>query len=156
MVSDLIVSQAPAVIVPPEGAGARDGGWGGAPGQGQDASVSSIPTAPDPRAPPPPPPPSAGPGQGSTPPSAAPSSPPPPSSPSNDRPFRTAVVSSPELVAYMLSFLAGGSRQARREVGHAAVTCRLWREAAFGDPVWGRAAEAVLPVIAMVRERPYC
>jgi hypothetical protein len=60
---------------------------------------------------------------------------------------RAAVVSSRELMERVLLFVAGGSREAREEVGRAAVVCRVWREAAYGKEVWGRMASLVLPVV---------
>jgi hypothetical protein len=51
---------------------------------------------------------------------------------------RTAVVSSPELMEHVLSFLAGWYLEARMDLGHAALVCRLWREAALGEELWGR------------------
>jgi hypothetical protein len=53
---------------------------------------------------------------------------------------RAAVVSSRELMERVLAFVAGGSREAREDVGRAAVVCRVWREAAYGEQVWGRMA----------------
>jgi hypothetical protein len=60
---------------------------------------------------------------------------------------RAAVVSSRELMERVLVFVAGGSREAREDVGRAAVVCRVWREAAYGKEVWGRVASLVLPVV---------
>jgi hypothetical protein len=60
---------------------------------------------------------------------------------------RAAVVSSRELMEHVLAFMAGGSREAREEVGRAAMVCRTWREAAYGGEVWGRVASEVLPVL---------
>jgi hypothetical protein len=60
---------------------------------------------------------------------------------------RAAVVSSRELMERVLLFVAGGSREAREDVGRAAVVCRVWREAAYGEEVWGRMASLVLPVV---------
>jgi hypothetical protein len=47
----------------------------------------------------------------------------------------------------VLVFVAGGSREAREEVGRAAVVCRVWREAAYGEEVWGRVASLLMPVV---------
>jgi hypothetical protein len=58
---------------------------------------------------------------------------------------RTAVVSSPELMEHVLSFLAGGMQKARRDLGRAALVCRSWRDAAFGEELWGRVASEVMP-----------
>jgi hypothetical protein len=60
---------------------------------------------------------------------------------------RAAVVSSRELMERSLAFVAGGRREAREEVGRAAVVCRVWREAAYGAEVWGRVASEVMPVV---------
>jgi hypothetical protein len=60
---------------------------------------------------------------------------------------RAAVVSSRELVECVLLFVGGGSREAREDVGRAAVVCRVWREAAYGEEVWGRMASEVMPVV---------
>jgi hypothetical protein len=60
---------------------------------------------------------------------------------------RAAVVSSRELMERVLGFVAGGSREAREEVGRAAAVCRVWREAAYGEEVWGGMASLVLPVV---------
>jgi hypothetical protein len=60
---------------------------------------------------------------------------------------RAAVVSSRELMERVLSFVAGGSREAREDVGRAAAVCRVWREAAYGEEVWGRVASEVMPVL---------
>jgi hypothetical protein len=57
---------------------------------------------------------------------------------------RTAVVSSPELLEYILSFLAGGKIKAREDLGRAALVCRSWREAAVGEELWGRVASDVM------------
>jgi hypothetical protein len=61
---------------------------------------------------------------------------------------RTAVVSSPELLEHVLSFLAGGKREAMEDLGRAALVCRSWREAALGEELWGRAASEVMPAMA--------
>jgi hypothetical protein len=58
---------------------------------------------------------------------------------------RTAVASSPEL----LTFLAGCRREARRDLGRAALVCRSWRKVALGEEVWRRVASELMP--AMVR-----
>jgi hypothetical protein len=60
---------------------------------------------------------------------------------------RAAVMSSRELMESVLRFIAGGSREARENVGRAAAVCRVWREAAYGEEVWGRMAAEVLPVL---------
>jgi hypothetical protein len=60
---------------------------------------------------------------------------------------RTAVVSSPELLEHVLTFLAGCNREARRDVGRAALVCRSWRDAAVGKEVWGRVASEVMPAM---------
>jgi hypothetical protein len=60
---------------------------------------------------------------------------------------RAAVVSSRELMERVLLFVAGGSREAREDVGRAAVVCRMWREAAYGEEVWGGMASLVMPVV---------
>jgi hypothetical protein len=65
---------------------------------------------------------------------------------------RAAVVSSRELMERVLVFLAGGSREAREDVGRAAVVCRLWREAAYGEELWGRVASEVMPVVGAGRD----
>jgi hypothetical protein len=52
-----------------------------------------------------------------------------------------------ELVERVLAFVAGGSRKARKELGRAAVVCRMWKEAADGEEVWGRVASEVMPVL---------
>jgi hypothetical protein len=59
------------------------------------------------------------------------------------------VVSSPDLLEHVLTFLAGGKLEARRDLGRAALVCRLWRGAAVGEEVWGRVAAEVMP--AMMR-----
>jgi hypothetical protein len=58
-----------------------------------------------------------------------------------------AVGSTRELVERVLGFLAGGSRGARGDVGRAASVCRLWRDVAYGEEVWGRMAAEVLPML---------
>jgi hypothetical protein len=60
---------------------------------------------------------------------------------------RTAVVSSPELLERVLTFLAGKMGEARRDLGHAALVCRSWREAALGEEVWGRVASELMPAM---------
>jgi hypothetical protein len=60
---------------------------------------------------------------------------------------RAAVVSSRELMERSLAFVAGGSREAREEVRRAALVCRVWREAAYGEEVWGRVASEVMLVL---------
>jgi hypothetical protein len=60
---------------------------------------------------------------------------------------RTAVVSSPELLQHVFTFLAGCKREARRDLGRAALVCRSWREAACGDEVWGRVASNLMPAM---------
>jgi hypothetical protein len=60
---------------------------------------------------------------------------------------RTAVVSSPELLEHAFTFLAGGKREARRDLGRAALVCRSWREAAVGEELWGRVAAEVMPAM---------
>jgi hypothetical protein len=60
---------------------------------------------------------------------------------------RTAVVSSPELLEHVLTFLAGGKLEARRDLGRAALVCRSWREAAEGEEVWGRVASEAMPAM---------
>jgi hypothetical protein len=62
---------------------------------------------------------------------------------------RAAVVSSRELVGCVLGFVAGGSREAREDMGRAALVCRLWRQAALGHEVWGRVAGEALPVVGL-------
>jgi hypothetical protein len=47
----------------------------------------------------------------------------------------------------VLLFVGGGSREAREDVGRAAAVCRVWREAAYGEDVWGRMASLVMPVV---------
>jgi hypothetical protein len=58
-----------------------------------------------------------------------------------------AVASTRKLVERVLGFLAGGSRGARGDVGRAASVCRLWRDVAYGEEVWGRMAAEVLPML---------
>jgi hypothetical protein len=60
---------------------------------------------------------------------------------------RAAVVSSRELMERVLTFTAGGSREAREDVGRAAAVCRMWRDVAYGEEVWGRVASEVMPVL---------
>jgi hypothetical protein len=60
---------------------------------------------------------------------------------------RTAVVSSPELLQHVFTFLAGGKVEARRDLGRAALVCRLWREAAVGEALWGCVASEVMPAM---------
>jgi hypothetical protein len=60
---------------------------------------------------------------------------------------RTFVVSSPELLEHVLTFLAGGKREARRDLGRVALVCRSWRDAAVGEEVWGRVASYVMPTM---------
>jgi hypothetical protein len=60
---------------------------------------------------------------------------------------RTAVVLSPELLEHVFTFLAGGKRAARRDLGRAALVCRSWREAAEGEEVWGRVASELMPAM---------
>jgi hypothetical protein len=60
---------------------------------------------------------------------------------------RTAVVSSPELLEYVFTFLAGGKRAARSDLGHAALVCRSWRKAAVGEELWGRVASEMMPAM---------
>jgi hypothetical protein len=62
-------------------------------------------------------------------------------------PSRTAVVSSPELVERVLTFLAGAEWGPRRDLGRAALVCRLWRDAATGEEVWGRVASELMPAM---------
>jgi hypothetical protein len=59
------------------------------------------------------------------------------------------VGSTRELLERVLGFLAGGSRGARGDVGRAASVCRLWRDVAYGEEVWGRMAAEVLPLLAV-------
>jgi hypothetical protein len=66
---------------------------------------------------------------------------------SSMRGSRAAVVLSRELMERVLVFVAGGSREAREDVGRATVVCRLWRDAAYGEEVWGRVASEVMPVL---------
>jgi hypothetical protein len=64
---------------------------------------------------------------------------------------RTAVVSSPELLehvlTFLLTFLAGGKQEAREDLGRAALVCRSWREAVLGEEVWGRVASELMPAM---------
>jgi hypothetical protein len=60
---------------------------------------------------------------------------------------RMAVVSSPKLMEHVLSFLAGGKWDTRRDLGRAALVCRLWRQAALGEEVWGRVASELMPAM---------
>jgi hypothetical protein len=53
----------------------------------------------------------------------------------------------PELMEHVLTFLAGGEWLARRELGRVALVCRLWREAATGEEVWGRVASELMPAM---------
>jgi hypothetical protein len=43
------------------------------------------------------------------------------------------VVSSPELLQRVLTFLAGSGQEEREDMAHAASVCRSWREAAVGE-----------------------
>jgi hypothetical protein len=63
-----------------------------------------------------------------------------------------AVGSTRELLERVLGFLAGGSRGARGDVGRAASVCRLWRDVAYGEEVWGRMAAEMLPVLGGRRD----
>jgi hypothetical protein len=63
-----------------------------------------------------------------------------------------AVGSTRELVERVLGFLTGGSRGARGDVGRAAAVCRLWRDVAYGEEVWGRMATEVLPLLGGRRD----
>jgi hypothetical protein len=58
-----------------------------------------------------------------------------------------AVMLSPELVERVLGFLAGWQRRARVDVDRAAVVCRLWRDVAYGEEVWGRIAPELQPLM---------
>jgi hypothetical protein len=60
---------------------------------------------------------------------------------------RTAVVSSPELLQHVFTFLAGGKWEARRDLGRAALVCRSWRQVAVGEELWGRIASEVMPAM---------
>jgi hypothetical protein len=60
---------------------------------------------------------------------------------------RGAVVSSPELLKHVFAFLSGGKREARRDLGRAALVCRSWREAALGEELWGRVASELMPAM---------
>jgi hypothetical protein len=70
----------------------------------------------------------------------------PPASPHSAR-TRAAVVMSSELLEQVLLFLAGGTREARADVGRAAGVCRLWRDVALENEVWGQVAQQLVPVI---------
>jgi hypothetical protein len=61
---------------------------------------------------------------------------------------RTAVLSSPELLEHVFTFLAGGKRAARQDLGRAALVCRSWRKAAVGEELWGRVASELMPAMA--------
>jgi hypothetical protein len=50
---------------------------------------------------------------------------------------RTAVVSSPELLEHVLTFLAGGKEQAMRDLGRAGLVCRSWRRWRWGGRCGG-------------------
>jgi hypothetical protein len=63
---------------------------------------------------------------------------------------RTAVLSSPDLMPRVISFLVGGQKEARENVGAAASACRFWRDVAMGNEVWERVASEVMPAM---RER---
>jgi hypothetical protein len=60
---------------------------------------------------------------------------------------RSAVVSSPELLEHVLSFLAGGKHEARRDLGRAALVCRSWRGVALGEELWGRVTSELMPAM---------
>jgi hypothetical protein len=60
---------------------------------------------------------------------------------------RTAVVSSPELLEQVFTFLAGGNWKARRDLGRTALVCRSWRDAALGEELWGRVASEIMPAM---------
>jgi hypothetical protein len=60
---------------------------------------------------------------------------------------RTAVLSSPKLLERVLTFLAGGKLEARRDLGRAALVCRSWREVATGDKVWERVVWQFMPAM---------
>jgi hypothetical protein len=57
---------------------------------------------------------------------------------------RMAVVSSPELLEHVLSFLAGGKSGAREDLG---LVCRSWRDVAMGEDVWGRVMSELMPAM---------
>jgi hypothetical protein len=61
------------------------------------------------------------------------------------------VVSSPEMLEHVLTFLAGGKLEGMEDLGRAASVCQLWRQVALGEEVWGRVASEVMP--AMWRRR---
>jgi hypothetical protein len=61
---------------------------------------------------------------------------------------RTAVGSSPELLEHVLSFLAGGRREARKDLGRAALVCQLWREAAAADELWEVVVSDIMSAMA--------
>jgi hypothetical protein len=75
-----------------------------------------------------------------------------PSAPNRSGTAVGAGVSSPEIVEHVVGFVAGGSRGARKDVGNAALVCRLWRDAAWGEEVWGRVVAEVLPVLGGQRD----
>jgi hypothetical protein len=58
---------------------------------------------------------------------------------------RTAVLSSPELLEHVFSFLAGGKDKAREDLGRAALVCQGWRDAAVGEGLWVRVASEAMP-----------
>jgi hypothetical protein len=60
---------------------------------------------------------------------------------------RTAVVSSPELLQHVFTFLMGSQRAARRDLGRAALVCRLWREATVGEELWEPVAAELMPAM---------
>ena len=51
----------------------------------------------------------------------------------------------------VLRWLVGGSVGARREVGQAALVCRVWRDVAVGErsEVWGVVVQEMMPAISM-------
>jgi hypothetical protein len=71
----------------------------------------------------------------------------PPSKRTCTKQAAAAVGSTRELVERVLGLLAGGSRGARGDVGRAASVCRLWRDVAYGEEMWGQMAAEVLPVL---------